>query len=115
MNLHQTISDAFVAQVNKNRGRVAVETKSEKISYADLNAVANRIANVLIDRSGPGAEPAILLLNQGASSVAATLAVIKAGKIYVPIDPQTSLRTKTCSRYDSSIALEFIAAKRYTN
>ena len=91
MNLHQTISDAFVAQVHKNRDRVAVETKSERISYVDLNAVANRIANVLIDRSGSGAEPVILLFNQGTTNVAATLAVIKAGKIYVPIDPEASL------------------------
>ena len=91
LNLHQTISDAFAAKVDKGEERIAVDTDSALLTYADLNATANRIAHVLVDRSGSDSHPVVLFLHQGVASVAATLAVVKAGKIYVPLDPDMSL------------------------
>jgi amino acid adenylation domain-containing protein/non-ribosomal peptide synthase protein (TIGR01720 family) len=91
MNLYKTITDTFAAVVDESQNRIAVETDSKSHTYADLNTAANRIANVLIERSGFDAKPVLLFLHQGVKSVAAILAVIKAGQIYVPLDPEMSL------------------------
>ena len=59
----------------------------QTLTYAQLDRAANRVAHALLDRLGPGNEPVALLLPQGIRQVAAVLGALKAGKIYVPLDP----------------------------
>jgi amino acid adenylation domain-containing protein len=51
-----------------------------------LNAAANRVAHALIERRGAGPETVALLFENGAPFVVASLGVLKAGKIQVPLD-----------------------------
>ncbi len=67
--------------------RLAVVTPSVSWTYNQLDARANAIANALVERSGSGSEPVCLLMDQGAPLIVATLGVLKAGKFYVPLDP----------------------------
>ncbi|WP_276540091.1 non-ribosomal peptide synthetase [Streptomyces hygroscopicus] len=62
-------------------------TGAERLTYAELDARANRLAHRLRD-AGVGAEtPVAMVLERSADVVVATLAVTKAGGVYVPLHP----------------------------
>src|SRR5918998_2590709 len=83
----QSIPQRFEQQVRRFPDRLAVKTRNHQLSYAALNKVANRVARALLAQRGEGAESIALLLEHDASMIAAILGVLKAGKVYVPLDP----------------------------
>src|SRR5919202_3870630 len=83
----QSIPERFEQQVSRYPDRLAVKTRSHQLSYAALNKVANRVARALLAQRGEGAESIALLLEHDALMIAAILGVLKAGKVYVPLDP----------------------------
>jgi amino acid adenylation domain-containing protein len=60
---------------------------TRQYSYAELNQRANQIARAILKRCGEGNEPVALLLGHDAPIIAAILGVLKAGKIYVALNP----------------------------
>ena len=82
----EVISVRFEEQVAANRHRLAVSAGNTTLSYRALNEAANRIAALLLP--DPGAEAIGVLIGQRASIVAVMLGVLKAGKIFVPLDPR---------------------------
>ena len=85
--IEQSIPDRFEQIVRKYSDRIAVKTADDVLTYAELNAMANLIARAVLAQRGEGQERVGLLLGDGAPMVAASLAVLNAGKIYVPMDP----------------------------
>src|ERR687893_1656246 len=83
----QSIPQRFEQQVGRYPDRLAVKTRSHQLTYAALNKVANRVARALLAQRGEKAESIALLLEHDASMIAAILGVLKAGKVYVPLDP----------------------------
>ncbi len=83
--------DSLVARfeqvVARYSERVAVETATERVTYAALNRQINRIAFGLLDRAGSVAEPIALLMAHDTPLIAATMAVRKAGQILSVLDP----------------------------
>ena len=93
--VEQTIPDRFEQQVLRYPDRTAIKTERHHLTYAELNCLANRVARAILARRGEGAEPVALLLGNDAPAIAAILGVLKAGKIYVPLDPgHPRLRTR---------------------
>jgi len=81
------IHQLFEAQAARTPGAVAVVCEDASLTYAALNAWANRLARRLRERGvRPGARVA-LLVPRSVELVVAELAVLKAGAAYVPIDP----------------------------
>lgn len=72
--------------------KVALKTLDISLTYHGLNSLANRAARSILQLY-PGAglppdrHPVGLLMETGVEAAAAVLAVLKANKIYVPIDP----------------------------
>jgi amino acid adenylation domain-containing protein len=85
--IEQSLSDRFERQVDRFSDRIAVGAGSIELTYAELDAWANRIASAILARRGETPEPIGLVLEQGPSAIAAILGSLKAGKIYVPLDP----------------------------
>lgn len=66
---------------------IALQGPDGSVTYADLNAAANRLARHLQRRGArPGALVA-LCMERGADLVTAMLAVLKTGAAYLPVDP----------------------------
>ncbi|MEU0878094.1 non-ribosomal peptide synthase/polyketide synthase [Lentzea sp. NPDC005914] len=77
-----TLPELFEAQVVRTPDRVAVGD----LTYAELNARANRLAHLLI-AAGAGPERYVgLRLPRGTDLVVAILGVLKSGAAYLPID-----------------------------
>ena len=82
-----TLPGLFQAQVARTPDAVAVVFDGQEVSYAELNARANRLARLLIER-GVGPESLVaVVMERSVDLVVALLAVLKAGGAYVPIDP----------------------------
>jgi amino acid adenylation domain-containing protein len=65
----------------------AVVDADRSITYADLNDRANRLANVLVDVGVVPGDRVALHLDKSIEAVVAIYAALKAGAVYVPLDP----------------------------
>ncbi|HST62245.1 MAG TPA: amino acid adenylation domain-containing protein, partial [Longimicrobium sp.] len=83
----QCIHALFEAQAARTPTAVAVTHGTESVTYAELDARANRLARYL---AGLGAGPETrvgICLERSVEMVVAMLAVLKAGAAYLPLDP----------------------------
>ncbi|MCA1704592.1 MAG: amino acid adenylation domain-containing protein, partial [Actinobacteria bacterium] len=80
------VSGLFAEQVRRIPDATAVVTDEMSLSYAELDARANRLAHRLV-RLGVGPEcPVGLVMERSVDLVVTELAIIKAGGVYVPLD-----------------------------
>ena len=81
------VHQQFEAQVVRTPDAAALHFEGDTLSYAALNAAANRVAHVLRDMGvGPGALVG-LHVRRSAAMLIGALAIQKAGGGYVPLDP----------------------------
>ncbi|WP_338927442.1 amino acid adenylation domain-containing protein (plasmid) [Mycetohabitans endofungorum] len=84
---HLCIHQLFEAQVTRTPEATALVYEAQTLSYAQLNAQANRLAHQLIELGvGPDARVA-LCAQRSPETVVGMLATLKAGGAYVPLDP----------------------------
>jgi amino acid adenylation domain-containing protein len=83
-----SIHELFERQCAQTPDAAALEYGSRTLTYAELDAAANRLARYL-ERGGvrPGALIG-LCLERGAETIVAMLGILKAGCAYVPLDPE---------------------------
>jgi amino acid adenylation domain-containing protein len=80
--------ESFEAQCDRSPERVALEFAGETLTYAQLEARANRIARLLRARGVKRGGLVGIALDRGTDMVAGVLGILKAGAGYVPLDPQ---------------------------
>lgn len=85
--LDRSIADRFEEQVENDSHHLAIRTRTRTLTYGQLNRGANVIARHILSRQGRAQEPVALLFENDAPMIEAILGVLKAGKIYVPLDP----------------------------
>ncbi|MFC4852118.1 non-ribosomal peptide synthetase [Actinophytocola glycyrrhizae] len=82
-----TVPELVERQAAATPDRAALVAQGTTMTYAELNATANRLARTLVEQgAGPGSLVA-LTLPRGADLVVAILAVLKSGAGYLPVDP----------------------------
>ena len=84
--IEQSIPKRFEQQARKYSNRTAVVTRNQTLTYDQLNQGVDRLAGAILHQRGGRQEPIALLLEQSASAISTILGVLKAGKIYVPLD-----------------------------
>ena len=77
----------FEAQVAKSPNSEAVVFEEVILTYAELNARANQLAHALTALGVTADEPVGIALDRSPDAVIALLAILKAGGVYVPFDP----------------------------
>jgi amino acid adenylation domain-containing protein len=77
----------FAAQAARTPDAVALVAGEERITYAQLDAWANRIAGELRARGAAPGEIVGVYVDRGAGMVAALLGILKTGAAYLPLDP----------------------------
>ncbi|MBI2421279.1 MAG: AMP-binding protein [Candidatus Hydrogenedentes bacterium] len=82
----QSFPDCFSTVAAAHRHRLALKGKDAKLTYGELDGCANTIARHVLDHAPAGAR-VILYMNNGARAIAAMVGVLKAGAVYVPVDP----------------------------
>ncbi|MCH0567182.1 amino acid adenylation domain-containing protein [Streptomyces sp. MUM 2J] len=89
----RSVPDATVVELFEARAARAPEAVAvvgddgTRLTYAELNARANRLARLLVEHgAGPEARVAVLM-ERSPQMVTALLAVLKSGAAYVPLDP----------------------------
>jgi amino acid adenylation domain-containing protein len=100
----------FVHQMFEDRVRdapdaIAVTAGAERLTYAELNGRANRLAHLLRDR---GAGPGVLVgvcIERSVDLVVAILAILKSGAAYLPLDPQYPDERLALMLQDSQVPL----------
>src|SRR5205085_6009177 len=82
--LHQLFEEVAA----KNPQAIALKFKDKSISYDELNDNANRIAHLLLSKGLKTGDLVGLSVERSAEMVTAMLGIVKAGGVYVPVDPE---------------------------
>ncbi|CAJ8490066.1 non-ribosomal peptide synthetase [Burkholderia pseudomallei] len=85
--IRQCIHQLFEAQAARTPNAIAIAIGDERVTYAALNASANRLARHLRALGVVADTRVAVCIERGAPMVIALLAIWKAGGAYVPLDP----------------------------
>ncbi|MET8629452.1 amino acid adenylation domain-containing protein [Kitasatospora sp. NPDC004669] len=100
-----TIPRLFEAQAARTPEAVALSCEGRELSYAELNAAANRLARLLVARGAGPERTVALALPRSTDLVVAVLAVLKTGAAYVPVDPDSPAERTAFILADAAPAL----------
>ncbi len=95
----------FQAQAARTPDAVALVGRDGSLTYGEVDARANRLANHLVGLSvGPEVRVA-LCMEPGVEPIIALLAVLKAGGVYVPLDPASPPERMARMMEDAGVAV----------
>ncbi len=80
---------AFARQAQSTPDRVALVGDDGGLTYRELDEASNRLANLLVEAGVGPDDPVALLQQRSAGLVVSTLAVLKAGGCYLPLDARS--------------------------
>jgi amino acid adenylation domain-containing protein len=73
-------------------GRKALVDREREITYSELNSLSNQLANFLVSRGVRRGERVAFVLRKSLESIITMFGVLKAGAVYVPIDPLSPVK-----------------------
>ena len=85
--IHKTISQLFEEQVQKTPDNIALVFENKNLSYKELNAKSNQVANYLRNNNIKTNDIIGIMLPRSLELLIAILGVLKSGACYIPIDP----------------------------
>ncbi|MBM7776164.1 amino acid adenylation domain-containing protein/non-ribosomal peptide synthase protein (TIGR01720 family) [Actinokineospora baliensis] len=100
-----TFPAVFEEQTRRTPDATALVFAGESLTYADLNARANRVAHHLIGQGVQREQVVAVSLPRSVEAVVAQLAVFKAGAVYLPVDPALPAERRATLVEDSGAVL----------
>jgi non-ribosomal peptide synthetase component F len=86
-----TLPQLFEAQAAQTPDAIAVVSDEQSLTYKELNQKANQVADFLHRRGFSAGQTIALNVQKHVDSVIGILGILKAGGIYIPIDPTFSV------------------------
>jgi amino acid adenylation domain-containing protein len=77
----------FEEQAKKTPGKVAVKSGKHTLTYGFLNQITGQLAHIILSHESPGVSFAALLLGHDECMIIGILGTLKAGRTYIPLDP----------------------------
>ncbi len=84
----KTLTDIFEQQVINAPDSIALRQHGRTMTYNEVNQQANQLARYLLERGINKGDHIALLLSRSFDMIIAMLGVLKAGAVYIPIDPE---------------------------
>jgi len=86
-NEQQSIIQLFEAQAKQTPQAAALRVKEQTLSYSMLNSQANQLARYLLDQGLHRGQIVGISAGRSAEMIIGLLATLKAGGVYLPLDP----------------------------
>jgi amino acid adenylation domain-containing protein len=83
----ESVQEMFSRMAEKCGPQVAIERGSQRVSYAEVEAQSNRLANYLLDQGVSSGTMVGLFTDDPVQIIIGILGVLKAGGVFVPLDP----------------------------
>jgi amino acid adenylation domain-containing protein len=81
-----SVHELFELQVERSPDSIALTFGEQRLSYRELNERSNQLAHRLLRAGVERGSFVAMFLDRGLDSVVATLGILKAGCVYVPVD-----------------------------
>lgn len=85
---YQSIQEWFHQTAQKFSARTAIEHANRRVTYSSLEAKSNRLANYLLSSGVSKAAVVAILMEDPVEVITAIIATLKAGCVFVPLDPK---------------------------
>ncbi|MBO3458681.1 non-ribosomal peptide synthetase [Aetokthonos hydrillicola Thurmond2011] len=82
-----TLASRFAASASKYSNRVALAWGEGNLTYEEIDLLSNQMARFLQEQGIEPEKPVVLFLERSWELIVAMLGVVKAGGVYVPVDP----------------------------
>ena len=85
----ETVVQCFDTQVRRHPNALAIHADGREVSYTELDLLCNAVAHRLVRSGAPADFPVAVFSQYRVSTFAAILGALKAGRICVPLDPES--------------------------
>ena len=102
---HVCIQHLFEEQARRKPAAVAVKFGDASLTYQELNRRANHLASLLVENGVSPETKVGLLVERSLEMVVGILGILKAGGVYVPLDPLYPRERLSFMAQDARIAL----------
>jgi amino acid adenylation domain-containing protein len=110
----RSLADAFEQQADLRPDAIAVQLGDRRLTYAQLDAHANRLARRLLDLGVERGGVVGVVAERGLETLAGMLGVLKAGAAYTPLDPD-SPRMRLRRQLDSARASAVVVPEAHAD
>ncbi|GAA3128610.1 hypothetical protein GCM10017687_49620 [Streptomyces echinatus] len=100
-----SVIEIFEQQAAKRPEEIAVRDARGELTYAELDHRANQLAHELRARGVDAEVPVALLMRRSADLIVTLVAVLKAGGVYLALDPRLPAERRTTVLLDARPAL----------
>lgn len=106
----KTLPALFIEAAEKFPSHIAISSEKGQLTYAELHHKSDQIAHMLCDHGLKKGDFVALFMERSLETIVGLLGIMKAGGVYVPIDPDYPLARITYMLEDSRAA--FIITKQ---
>ncbi len=105
-----TVHGLFADVARQRPTDIAIESRTGTLSYAELDARADRVAASLLAAGVTTGVPVALLMDRSPEAIVALLGILKAGAAYLPLDPTHPAERLAFVIDDARAVLAIVAA-----